>query len=472
MAKSFLAVVVLAATAAAADPDPLNLVDWSVGWAGNGGGDGAKEEKLEKMLHAAQTREKEARKELAQAREDEKQQESKHLRGKDGKNEEEIESAELDAARQEARHQKQLADAAQREAEIYMERASAAEARAKSATDMDDQQKAERMASHEANLANQAANTAKVKKLEAKIAHDKVRFLEVQSLNGSLFGNHLVLAGGAVLLLSLCVCLLKKPNQKDGLSAPLLEEPEWTNDSEAGIEDWRQRALKGLEEKREAKLQFEEQLADANQRVAHAQKEMDATKQENSDLKAQLSQQENAVKEQKENAAKEQQDHRGDLATVQQENTDLKSQLSEQEKTMKQLKDREDELSTAQVVAQAEIGSLREQLELSQTSLKRVQVESASAQAALHTAEQSYQEAMSKVGLNEKGQMLRADEAESLLQETKKELEEVKKQAAEAHQKSQNDLSRGGSVQILEYPSTIQIIQEIYSSEICSKLFQ
>ena len=76
------------------------------------------------------------------------------------------------------------------------------------------------------------------------------------------------------------------------------------------------------------------------------------------------------------------------------------------------------------------------------------------------------------MGLNEKGQMLRADEAESLLQETKKELEEVKKQAAEAHQKSQNDLSRGGSVQILEYPSTIQIIQEIYSSEICSKLFQ
>lgn len=60
-----------------------------------------------------------------------------------------------------------------------------------------------------------------MKKLEARIAHDKVRFLEVQSLNGSLFGNHLVLAGGAVLLLSLCVCLLKKPNQKDGLSAPL-----------------------------------------------------------------------------------------------------------------------------------------------------------------------------------------------------------------------------------------------------------
>ena len=443
MAKSFLAVVVLAATAAAADPDPLNLVDWSVGWAGNGGGDGVKEEKLEKMLHAAQSREKEARKELAQAREDEKQQESKHLRGKDGKNEEEIESAELDAARQEARHQKQLAAAAQREAEIYMERASAAEARAKSATDMDDQQKAERMASHEANLANQAANTAKVKKLEARIAHDKVRFLEVQSLNGSAFGNQLVLAGGAVVLLSLCACLLKKPNQKDGLSTPLLdEEPEWTNDSEGGIEDWRQRALKGLDEKREAKLQFEEQLADANQRVAHAQKEMDATKQENSELKAQLSQQENAVKEQKENAVKEQQDHQGDLATVQQENTDLKSQLSDQEKTMKHLKDREDELSTAQVVAQAEIGSLREQLELSQTSLKRVQEESASAQAALHTAEHSYQEAMSKVGLSEKGHMLRADEVESLLQETKKELEEVKKQAAEAHQKSQNDLSQ------------------------------
>ncbi|CAJ1350752.1 unnamed protein product, partial [Effrenium voratum] len=248
-----------------------------------GGMDPGEKAKMKTMVKEAQEREQVARKELAEAREDEakaaqwakeaKDASAKAQNGGQSKGASSEPSpdavkplhskvvnmpvpsmGEVAAAKKAADKEAASASAAEQEAKLHMQRLQAAQKAAQKAQDEKQLQQAKQTASAESVLAHEAEHNATVKRLEAKIAHDKVRFMEMQSLRGSLQGepssvsNYLMIAG-VVGLLALCIFLVpgrSKKAKQEPLKEPLLseEDPAWaTEDTEMTAEVFRARMI-------------------------------------------------------------------------------------------------------------------------------------------------------------------------------------------------------------------------------------
>jgi len=178
---------------------PVELLDWSTGW---GGMDPGEQGKVEKMVQDAKDREQVAHKELMEARADEQKAQAWAQQGKTAKGNTQaplvspvhskvvgVQSptmAEVTAAKHRADEEEERAAAAEKKAKLHLARAEHAAKKATESSDDSTREEARKQAKSEAALATEAEHNATVKKLEAKIAHDKVRFMEMQSLRGTL----------------------------------------------------------------------------------------------------------------------------------------------------------------------------------------------------------------------------------------------------------------------------------------------
>eukprot|EP00913_Durusdinium_trenchii_P011902 g11180.t1 len=141
---------------------------------------------------------------------------------------------EMTEAQRQADEEEKRAREAAKEADVHLKRAEHAAAVANKA-DGPVREKAQREAQREAGLATEAEHNATVKKLEAKIAHDKVRFMEMQSLRGpfqtptSPWVEYAAIAAG---LCSLALCAFLVPGKSKKVQEPLKDRREWEPETE------------------------------------------------------------------------------------------------------------------------------------------------------------------------------------------------------------------------------------------------
>ncbi|CAE7325222.1 unnamed protein product [Symbiodinium natans] len=245
--KIYALVAGLVAYGHAADATaPVEMLDWATGW---GDMDPSEERHEKAMAEAAQRREELARKELAEAREDERiaaqkaEEAAKGLRGSPApatinpvhSHLEPVPStAALDSAKEAEMKEREHAEAEERNAQIHMARATAAAQAAQKTQDPDDKKQAQKRASAELALAKQAEHNATVKRLEAKVAHEKVRFMQMQTTNGLQIQAtsqqryfYMALGGAIVGLLGILLMSCRKTRKAgETLQEPLLSNVE------------------------------------------------------------------------------------------------------------------------------------------------------------------------------------------------------------------------------------------------------
>lgn len=251
-------------------------------------------------------------------------------------------------------------------------------------------------------LAERARATGTVPELQAQLASEQVNVVKLQSLRGSDIGGmsndterftYVALGGFAVGIFGLVYSFAFRRQESDTkglLQEPLLvsspyTEPEWTkaDDTEATIDDWRQRAVDAQQGLQRAKTALSE---------AEAVKSSD----------------------------------REQLTIAQQHVKELETRESE-------TRQREENDARRQAETQAQMDRLRERLELAETAVKRSDQESQSAQAAAQESQMRALEALSRVDLDAEEQKTRADDLEGKLKEIQ-EAEAQLKSAQEAHQ--------------------------------------
>eukprot|EP00930_Biecheleria_cincta_P084348 TRINITY_DN73835_c0_g1_i1.p1 TRINITY_DN73835_c0_g1~~TRINITY_DN73835_c0_g1_i1.p1 ORF type:complete len:901 (-),score=307.31 TRINITY_DN73835_c0_g1_i1:148-2850(-) len=250
-------------------------------------------------------------------------------------------------------------------------------------------------------LAERARATGTVPELQAKLASEQVNVVKLQALRGSDVGvlsndtqrvTYFALGGLAVGVFGLVfsfACRRQKSDTKDVLQEPLLasspyKEPEWTNaeDTEAGIEDWRQRAVEAQQSLQKAKTALAEDEA----------------------LKS---------------------SDREQLTITQQRVKELEAKEAETQQ-------REENDARRQAETRAQMDRLKERLETAEAAVRRSDQESQSAQAAAQESQMRALEALAKVDLDAEEQKNRADELEGKLKEIQ-EAEAQLKAAQEAH---------------------------------------
>lgn len=262
-------------------------------------------------------------------------------------------------------------------------------------------------------LAEKAKATGTVPELQAQLASEHANVVKLQSLRGSdieqmssepqslVYGA----LGGCVVALFWLVyslaCRRQESETKGALQEPLLvsspyKEPEWTKaeDTEASVDDWRERALEAQQ---------------SLQRAKNALQEAEAMKSSN----------------------------REQLTITQRRVNELEAREAERERSAQEAEAETQQRQQGEARRQAEtqehMDRLKERLEMAEAAVRRSDQESQSAQAAVQESQTRALEALAKVDLDAEEQKARADDLEAKLQEIQ-EAEAQLKSAQEAHQ--------------------------------------
>lgn len=467
LTKQVVLAFILHLAAEAKVEQPTQLLDWSTGW---GGLDPGEQGKVEKMVQDAKDREEVARKELMEARADEQKAQdmaqSKHAKGGESQpstvypvHSKLVHAPiptmeEVTAAKHRADEEEKRAAAAQQTAKKHLQKAEAAAKEASQSSDDRQREKAQKEAKSEAALATEAEHNATVKRLEAKIAHDKVRFMEIQSLRGGWQTEspsqwvEYASVGAGIFALALCAFLVpgrSKTAKQEPLKEPLLtEEPDWareSGDDEHSAEEWKQRAMAALERSRKSQEEMAGVKADAEVTKAQHAEQVAALeaklKAEAGTTQSALNQKVTALEQKVEESQMALQAKSDEAAAAKQSLEDFKSQMAQADShsagMVDALREREEKLAAAH----AETALLTERLQLAQENLDRTKKECLSAQAAAEEAQNMYQHALSKVDLNAE-EKARADLKQKSLSAAEQELEQAKQEVSNLSEQMEN----------------------------------
>lgn len=468
LTKQVVLAFILHLAAEAKVEQPTQLLDWSTGW---GGLDPGEQGKVEKMVQDAKDREEVARKELMEARADEQKAQdmaqSKHAKGGESQpstvypvHSKLVHAPiptmeEVTAAKHRADEEEKRAAAAQQTAKKHLQKVEAAAKEASQSSDDRQREKAQKEAKSEAALATEAEHNATVKRLEAKIAHDKVRFMEIQSLRGGWQTEspsqwvEYASVGAGIFALALCAFLVpgrSKTAKQEPLKEPLLtEEPDWareSGDDEHSAEEWKQRAMAALERSRKSQEEMAGVKADAEVTKAQHAEQVAALeaklKAEAGTTQSALNQKVTALEQKVEESQMALQAKSDEAAAAKQSLEDFKSQMAQADShsagMVDALREREEKLAAAH----AETALLTERLQLAQENLDRTKKECLSAQAAAEEAQNMYQHALSKVDLNAEEEKARADLKQKSLSAAEQELEQAKQEVSNLSEQMEN----------------------------------